>query len=346
MKNRRLFRCMGQIDDDLVVEAECSHFKSRKHRLLFELAACLALAGCLGLVIAVPRFLSGQPQDSTAPAEQTQLNTKKDTSADFSFGGLTLDMTQEQVLELLGEPEQVSEEDSPRWFYPSVTVKFHSYDQKVCRIWILKGSTLTLSNGLGIGSSEELLKACYPDLPIMQEYYKAPYLEDAYPQTVQDYTESIHDTQHQIHIGDLTMYIGISQGSIEYFSLLRHSDPMLEALTVDSITIYTPVDGLRIWEPVTVIDKAAKGICTVLTISEPEEPWSEKVGPFYWMDFGNGTALELYGNDHAAIFTYSGEAFDPSCTDGLVWHLSGCFYGLDDYVSRALESPAETWEQE
>ena len=344
MKQHRLLRCMDQIDDDLIEEAACSRFRNPGRRLLPGLAACLTLAACLALVIAAPRFLSNPPQDSTAAPGQTQLNTKEETPEDLSFGGLTLNMTQQQVLALLGDPEQISEEEPLRWFYPSVTVQFHSFDQKVCRIWILKGCELTLPNGIGIGSPEELLKDVYPDLPIMREYYKAPFLEKAYPSSIQDYTENMQDTQHQLHTDDITMYIGICQGSIEYFSLLRHSDPMLEALTVNTITIHTPVDAGRSWECVTVTDKAAKGICTVLTISAPEAPWAEKTGASRWMDFGNGTAVELYGNDHAAIFTYSGQALDSSRTDGLTWHLSGCFQGLDDYVARALESPTETWQ--
>lgn len=487
MKNRRLLRCIGQIDDDLIMEAACVHFTPRNRKFFLELAACLVLMGCLGLIIVVPQFLSNQPQTDTPLTDQSQMSAEQAELSYFSFGGLSLNMTQEQVLALLGEPEQISEEENPRWFYPSFTVQFHSSDLKVCRIWLLKGCELTLLNGIGIGSSEEQLKKAYPGLPVMQEYYKAPYLEGAYPASVEGYAESTEDTQHQLHTDDLTMHIGVSEGKIEYISIIRHTepvselnepveeqndptfsfggvsldmtqdqvrellgepteiteeesprwfypthvvrfhafdetvssigiltgcelkmtngiglgstedavknaypdadinpnynehtadtsyhvyrndqflligtadgevvfislichkDPMLEALTSETIAVYTPVDAGRSWECVALTGRAAKLICTAMTISDPEDPTAEKTGYTQWLDFRNGTAVELYGNDHAAIFSYSGEALDPSRTDGLVWRLSGCFYGLDDYVANAISSVTVQTESE
>lgn len=346
MKNTRLLRCIGQIDDDLILEAEYTRLRNRRKSLLPALAACLTLAACLGLIIAAPHYLSAPQNTDTLLADKMQPASESPETAEFSFGGLALNMTKKQVLELLGEPDQIAEEDRPRWFYPSVTIQFHPFDQKVCKIWLLKGCELTLSNGIGIGSTEETIQNTYPHDPMMQDYPKTPYLQDAFLGDIEGYTDNTQDALYQINTENFAMQLGVHNGSVEFIYMLRFGDPMLDALTVDSITIYSSADGLRPWEGVTVIDKAAKGICTVLTISEPEDPWSEKVGPFYWLDFGNGTAAELYGNDHAAIFTYSGETFDPSRTDGLVWHLSGCFYGLDDYVARALENPTETWESE
>ena len=84
----------------------------------------------------------------------------------------------------------------------------------------------------------------------------------------------------------------------------------------------------------------------MLTISEPEEAIGEKSGVSMWMDFGNGTAVELQGNDRAAVWTYSGDTFDPNKTDGLTWHLTGVFQGLDDYVAQALEDPTATWDMD
>ena len=93
--------------------------------------------------------------------------------------------------------------------------------------------------------------------------------------------------------------------------------------------------GQLIHNPQVVDDLHKKG---VRTISEPEEASVEKSGITYWLDFGNGTALSLYGNDCASIYSYSGEALDPSKTDGLTWRLNGRFLDLDNYVIRAIIS--------
>ena len=124
--------------------------------------------------------------------------------------------------------------------------------------------------------------------------------------------------------------------------LINLGDPMLESLSVPEITIYT-WSG-KVWETTTVTNKAAKGICTVLTISEPDVPTAEKTQVSQWMDFGNGTAVELYGDDHASIYTYS-DTFDPERVDGMTWRLSGQFPMLDQYVAEALADPDAAWDE-
>ena len=119
-------------------------------------------------------------------------------------------------------------------------------------------------------------------------------------------------------------------------------DLMLDALSVNEITIYRWTG--KFWETTTVLDKAAKYICTVLTISEPEDAAGEKTGVSMWMDFGNGTAVELPGSDRANVWTYTGDTFDPDKTDGLTWQIGGVFDGLDEYVAAALEDPTATWD--
>ena len=122
-----------------------------------------------------------------------------------------------------------------------------------------------------------------------------------------------------------------------------HRNPMLEALSAERLTIHQ-WNGTQ-WQSTTVIDKAAKGISTVLTISEPEEATGIiSISPT-WIDFGNGTVVELFGEDRAAIWTYEG-VFDPVCAPIMTWHLTGVFQDLDEYVARALANPTETWETE
>lgn len=471
MKDRKLLRSIGQIDDNLILEAECTRFVPHKRNFFLKLAACLVLMCCLALVIAVPRFLSKDAPDTALsdPIVPPQEPT------DFSFGGLSAELSQEQVLNLLGEPTQIIEDDYPRWFYPSLTVQFRQLDNMPCRIWLLKGCDLTMPNGIKVGSSEEDLQEAFPDALTMQNYPKTVYLQDAFEGDIEDYADDPFDTLYQINteeqtlqigvhdsvvefmylysnlpssqeepsvdtdmadlmFGDLalditqeqvrkllgepteiieeettrwfypthvirfhsfdqtvssigiltgcelkmtngiglgstaeevqnafpdahintnysehtadtayevysgskTLIIGTADGEVVYMNLTCHEDPMLEALTVPTIIIYTPVDAGRSWESVTVGGKAAKGICTVLTISEPEEASVEKTDFIHWLDFGNGTALCLYGNDSASIYSYSGETFDPSRTDGLTWRLNGRFLDLDDYVTRAI----------
>lgn len=468
MKNRKLLHSIGQIDDDLILEAEFTRFIHHKRNFFLKLAACLILMCSLGLVIAVPRFLSKDPIP--------QLSETSQTPAEFSFDGLTVDLSPEEVLELFGEPKQIADEDSPRWFYPSFTIQFHHADQLPCRIWLLKGCDLTMPNGIKVGSSEEDLQEAFPDALTMQDYPKTYYLQDAFPDDIEGYTDDpldtlyqinteeqtlqvgVHDgvvefiylyryiptkeesninvemvdfiygnlaldltqeqvraalgepeqiwnkeslcwvyptlmlrfhsfddtvsqistmagceitlpngiglgsseeyvkdafpdayvnpkynennadTCYEVYSGSKTLLIGTADGAVVYMSLTCHEDPMLKALTAPEITIYTPVDAGRSWESVTVSGKEAKGICTVLTISEPEEASVEKTEITYWLDFGNGTALSLYGNDCASIYSYSGETLDPSKTDGLIWRLNGRFLDLDNYVIRAIIS--------
>jgi len=482
MKNKKLLHSIGQIDENLIIEADATRFAPRKGKFFLHLAACLALVCCLGLVIAVPRFLP--KQEPAAPlVGQTETLPPPQTSDDFSFDGLTANSSQEEVLELFGEPKQIADEDSPRWFYPSFTIQFHHADQLPCRIWLLQGCDLTMPNGIKVGSSEEDLQTAYPEALTMQDYPKTHYLQDAFPDDIEGYTDDPLDTLYQINTEEQTLQIGVHDGEVEfiylyryistseepytdaeepytgaeeidfiygnlaldltqeqvraalgepeqiwnkeslcwvyptlmlrfhsfddtvsqistmagceitlpngiglgsseeyvkeafpdayvnpkynennadtcyevysgsktlligtadgevvYMSLTCHEDPMLKALTASEITIYTPVDAGRSWESVTVGGKEAKGICTVLTISEPEEASVEKSEITYWLDFGNGTALSLYGNDCASIYSYSGEALDPSRTDGLTWRLNGRFLDLDNYVIRAIIS--------
>lgn len=101
----------------------------------------------------------------------------------------------------------------------------------------------------------------------------------------------------------------------------------------------------KAWVQTRIIDKAAKHICITMTISDPEEAFKEKDGVSRWIDFCNGTAVELRGDDIASVYTYTGETFDPDKLDGLTWHLEGRYTGLDNAVEQSLANPTETWEE-
>ena len=330
---RRLLRCIGGIDDELILEAATACFRSRRWGHLIALAACLAL------VLTIPAFLNqSKPGPEAAPgyeqAESPESSNNKFTgtespelegsSYDLSLGGVELGMTQQEVQVLLGKPSSMVDDGGyNEWKYDSLTITFHDFNQTVWMMQAQESCQLKLPTGIGIGSSEDAVKEAYPDAMLG---------------TSTPPEEGMPDTYY--HLDGLT--IGLSGGNVCEIRLYRTTDPMLDALTVNEITIYQWID--KQWQTTTVIDKAAKYICTVLTISEPEEATGEKDGVSMWMDFGNGTAVELLGGDRASVWTYTGDTFDPDKTDGLTYQIGGVFTGLDEYVAQALADPTATWD--
>ena len=113
------------------------------------------------------------------------------------------------------------------------------------------------------------------------------------------------------------------------------------ALAPDAITVYTPVPGL--WQTTRVVDKAAKRLTAVLTVSQPEP--AEQAGtnvPIAWLDLGSGTAVALFSGDYAIVYHYEG-TFHPDGECALTAHLKGIFPGLEEALLQALENPTETW---
>ena len=82
-------------------------------------------------------------------------------------------------------------------------------------------------------------------------------------------------------------------------------EPLPYSLIADEIIIYRQI---KVWDSVLAIDKAAKGISIILTISEPEPVTETPESPLdRWLDLGNGTAIALLGDDIASIYTYEGK---------------------------------------
>lgn len=340
---RRLLRCIGGIDDELILEADYMRFHPKRWGHLIALAACLALIVVFPLAL---RQMEASPEsgpgyqyakspeepaaNEAAGVEGAAAATEGRDQEHISLGGLTPGMTRDQVRDLLGEPDlatQAVDSDQPQsWSYEYLTVSFHDFDGSVREIRAFNGCGLSLSNGIGFDSTAEDVVRLYPDA----------YVTEA------DLDEDKYDTAYQVYPGDWTLTIGTLNGAVVVIILEDVSDPMWKALTTNEITIYQWADDQ--WQTTQVIDKAAKYICTVLTISEPEEASGEKTGVSMWMDFGNGTAVELLGGDRASVWTYTGDTFDPDKTDGLTYQLGGVFTGLDDYVAQALADPTATWD--
>lgn len=379
MKEIRLLRSIGWIDNELILEADQARFRPRRWGHL------LALAACLALVIAVPLTLHRQPAAQPVGAspeiseQSVNESIEKLETSDFAdrpetpvweqeyseaailqtetIGGLSLGMTEQEILDILSEPDAVSnvEMEAPdgtthkSWFYKTGTNPDVNTDTQLGLAttgdgWFLNeillhtGSALTLSTGIGCGSWIDQVEAAYPDAEHTQKT------------AVENDLTIVYDV-YQVDDG-LTITVRNGVSSIVLGPWLQmppeeawdtEPEPLPYDLTSGEITIYS---FFKVWESVTAVDRAAKGISTVLTISEAE-PVAEtpESTPVLWLDFGNGTAAALLGDDVAAIYTYP-DGFDVQNRDNLTHHLTGRFPGLDDSVQRAWDNPTLTWETE
>lgn len=257
------------------------------------------------------------------PAEQQHSEPTKVSShiEKPTAEALQLGMTMAEVEAILGKPELVTDDEEIRWSYEALTITFHSFNERVSEIRALTGCAFTLENGISPGSTREDVLAVYP------QAYEI------------DGDLDIDKVNSWIYVDDPDrgLQIGVTNGVVSVIICKDYGNPLLEALTVNEITLYTPGR-----EAVRATDKAAKRICTVMTISEPEEAPTPEGSPIGWLDFGDGTAVCLYEGDYAAVLRYKG-TFDPETMQNLKSHLEGIFFGLGDAFTHALENPTETW---
>lgn len=373
MKALRLMHCIGDVDDELILEADTARFHGRRW------VQWAALAACAALVLAIPFQLnryksaageSGRPQtvnslkeDPGEDAGQTEAatepangeaaqeddlaleptyNTDPIVTAE-SIAGLKLGMEAQKVVDVLGQPESAVLMDDyggqlERWTYNG---GLNLVLGDLGGGWFLNEIYLTergytLSSGIGVGSTAKEVEAAYPGILGMEDL-------------IWDFVYATNE--------DLNgLYLTIIDGAVSYVALgpwvldftVGNTEPsLLDRLTSNEITIYTWNTTAQSWDAVTAINRAAKGISTVLTISEPEPTEPPEGAPVLWLDFGNGTAATLWGDDTATIYTYEG-TFDIQNPNpkALTHYLTGRFPGLDDYVQRAWDNPTLTWETE
>ena len=275
-----------------------------------------------------PVFAEDMPEEEPAwtlrrriPGLDEAVEQALAKSSGTNLGGLRPGMTKDEVTALMGEPVLVKE-DTDEWFYGSYYVYFHSFTETVHNITTGGGCQLTLDSGIGLGSTEEAVLAAYPNHIL---------------------GNSVDAVSYHISIGSDELMIETTDGVVTQIQLYNTGNPLLEALTVSEITIHTAAsEG---WLTVIAIDKAAKKICTTLTISDPEPADRPEGDPTDWMDFGSGTVVGLYDDDYAVVYRYDG-VFDPDSTDNLRSCLEGVFVGLNDAFLNALRNPTETWETE
>ncbi len=276
----------------------------------------LIILFCLALLVVLFFLLFKKP---AIPEIKLAETPETGDLAEETFAGLRLNMTMAEVEAVLGKSANTTNDENICWFYEALTVTFHSFNEQVSEIRALTGSTFTLGSGIGIGSTGEEVSEAYP----------LAYETDG------DLDIDKVDSWIYVDDPDCGLQIGVTDGIVSVIIWKDYGDPLLEALTVSEIMLYT-TGG----EPVLAIDKAAKRICTTMTISEPEAAPVPEGQPLGWMDFGDGTAVCLYEGDYAVVFRYEG-TFEPTLTASN--HLDGIFFGLGDAFAQALENPSETW---
>ena len=287
--------------------------ENKKHFVSKHVLWWLILVVCLTLLLTALILSAHKPAE---PEKALEASSAKEEN---SIQKLKLGMTMAEVEAVLGEPELVTEGEEIRWSYEALNITFHRFNERASEIRALTGSSFTLDSGIGLGNREEDILDVYPQA----------YEVDGDPDN--DKVNSWFCVDNP----DDSLEIGVTNGIVSIIIWKDYGNPLLEALTVNEITLYAVGS-----EPIRAMDKAAKRICTILTISEPEAASMPEENPIGWMDFGDGTAVCLYEGDYAVVFRYEG-TFEPILTAST--HLEGIFTGLGDAFAQALQNPTETW---
>lgn len=252
-----------------------------------------------------------------------------------SVGGLTLGMSQQEVEAILGtgyKAEAVVELRKNfkvvNLCYPEAELQFADTGDGwfLNRIVLTLDSPLTLSTGIGTQSTEAEFLAAYPDARTVVEAGD-PYSDGIAEQYLLVGSED----------GGLRFYTdGILYG-IWLGPLVPEPEPVANLLSAETIVVQC-ADGTE----VTLVDKAAKKVSTILTITDPEVVSYPGESPKWWLDLGSGMYLAVYGHDDLAT-VYSGDHLDTTL-ETMTLELTGVFSDLDSTLESALENPSETWE--
>ena len=370
MTSEELLRGIGGLNPRYVAEAEAYRAPAVRPWLKWAaLAACLAVAVTAAWNL-LPR--PGQAESDSAMEETVQdsvtehaesdnpmgeadMNGSTDSAGEGkpaaerpgiltgeTIGGLRLGMSEQEVEAVLGTGYTVSNsgvvevtEDYRciNWFYPGVIVGLVDTGGGwfLNEIWLLSDSPLTLSTGIGIGSTEAEVAAAYPEAEAVGE------------------TDGGGPESLQIGTFENGLWIGLENGRVDGIFLgclapypqeaLMETpvEPPFAALSADSIRVQD-ADG----SAVELVARAAKKVSTVLTISEPEPADRPGEAPKWWLDFGNGTYLAVYGHDDLAT-VYTGDRLDVTL-ETMEEQGTGAYLDLDKTLAGALANPTETWE--
>lgn len=334
-KEKRLMRCIGEIDDPLILEAQTRHIP-RKHW-----GAVLAVAACAALVVAVPKLWSQENteqdvqmdqlmQSSTdidAPTEHaaTSIDVSEPEACEPSDGQTPVDQTWSLGNFALGMTAQqagVVPDENGIWTENGLTLCFDPFTGTICRMTAGEGCTVTLPNGLGVGSEVQKIEEAFPE-------------------------EKPTEGENELRNGQgQTLRYSVLEDRVSKLSIELHGDCLLNALTSPDLTIYTTDNGSRLWSRVPVTAKAAKRICTMFTISELE-PLETETEPKVdvWIDFGDGAAASVNRElEYVCIYAYDGSYLDLSKVGMLRYVADGIVADINGPITQALADPTEIWE--
>lgn len=281
-------------------------------------------------------FLDAENGTSIRLAALSPETGATDLLTNTSIGGLTLGFSREMVENVLGTDYEASAVTELRTNFKTVTWRYPGADLRFADTgdgWFLNqislsdGSPLTLSTGIGIGATEADVWMAYPDARVATE-------------EPDPYAESVARTF--LYCGDvrsgLRFYVDSnSVFAIELGPLTLEPEPLWRSLTAEEIVVQR-TDGSQ----VTLMDKAAKKVGTVLTISDPKPAENPGETPQWWLDFGNGVYLAVYGQGDLAT-VYTGDHLDTTL-ETMTEELTGVYLDLGSTLASAMENPTETWE--
>jgi len=249
----------------------------------------------------------------------------------LTIGPLYLGMPEAEVLSVVGDPENksnsgpITREDGitiVSWFYSGYSIQLADAGDGyvVNEIFVGSYGDLALSDGIGIGSTEEAVAALA--LPFAVEDSVAYVGDDTGEREVQiaDYI---------LTAGSRTLDISTADGVVECMRLgyfypepefdwdaWNEAGEMPYDMSGDPITVYVrQEDG---WQEVELTGKDAKRLEVILNIEELR-PGDDLREPQYVIDFHSGTVAALCGdNEEGTVYTCpEGVAFSPDLLDKL-----------------------------
>lgn len=253
-----------------------------------------------------------------------------------SIGGLTLGMNNQEVEAILGTEYRAEAVTELRKDFKTVVLRYDDAELQFAdtgdgwflnQISLFEGSTLTLSTGIGMDATEAEIRVAYRDVVQLTEETD-PYSESVARTFLYSGTD---ERGLRFYIDGDTLY------EIQMGPLVLVPTPLWQAMASEKIVVQN-ADGTA----VTLVDKAAKSVSTVLTISDPEPAENPGESPKWWLDFGGGVYLAVYGHDDLAT-VYTGDGLDTTLAT-MTEEQTGVYLDLDDTLASALANPTETWE--
>lgn len=268
---------------------------------------------------------------SEGPGEDTSrnVNTTLETLLSYRIGGLYLGMPREDLVAILGQPQDISnsgpvtlEDGITRvsWFYKLSDDPSHSHDLTVGladagdgwvvnELWVWADNGLALPNGIRIGMTNEELLAAWPELTqdflMTQEdisYADGPRSDRVYMQYAgYDQYLALYLNDDRLVSLELAYYY-------PYPPVDLSEDTAPEGpynFASGEITIWRYESSAGVWQATELTGKQAKRVETQCTIEEllPREPDDAAADCLYLLDFHNGTVALVYDEyEHGTAF--------------------------------------------